>query len=154
MILPPNIIARLQYGRSVATEVAASQPDMRAYVMVIPQAPLRRDHSDLWIQQGTGEPWLRDPDLITGYEIRYFCHHAKYTELDWGWDYDQVLADTTTRIKRVFVSTLEEIAPALDAWHTDVTALHHPHTLDSSLVSSPIDAYLERPDERPHLWQP
>ncbi len=154
MTLPLKTIARLESGRAVAAEVTAPQPDTRAYVVILPQTPDSHEHPDRWLQSGTGEPWLRDPGDITGYEIRYLQHHAKYTDTDWGRDYDQVLGDTTTRVKRIFVSTTEDIELALVPWIAEGISFQHPHTFDSSLVSSPLEAYLDRRDAYPHLWQP
>jgi hypothetical protein len=138
----------------VAAEVIAPHPDSRAYIVIIPQTPNRREHPDRWLQSGTGEAWLRDPSDITGYEIRYLQHLAKYSDSEWGWDYDQVLGDETTRARRMFVQTIDDITPAIAPWITGDIAFQHPHMLDSSLVNSPIEGYLERLNAYPHLWQP
>ena len=138
----------------MAAEVKAPQPDSRAYIVIIPQTPNRHEHPDRWLQSGTGEPWLRDTNDISGYEIRYLQHRAKYTDAEWGWDYDQVLADVTTHIRRIFVQAIDDIVPAIAPWINENTAFQHPHTFDSSLVSAPIEGYLERLEEYPHLWKP
>jgi hypothetical protein len=65
-----------------------------------------------------------------------------------------VLGDSTTRIKRTFVPTVEAITPAMTEWITEHTVFQHPHVFDSSLVSSPIEGYLEQVDVYPHLWRP
>jgi hypothetical protein len=87
-----------------------------------------------------------------GYEIRYLKHKAKYTDTDWGWDYDLVLADEATRVKRLFVEAEAEIAPALTVWLTDLSTLQPAENIDSSLVNSPLDVYLACPEDFPHLW--
>ena len=138
----------------MAAEVPALHADTCAYIVILPQTPSRHEHPDRWLQSGTGEPWLRDSSDITGYEIRSLQHHAKYTDTDWGWEYDQVLGDPTTRVKRIFVLTLDDITSAIAPWVTSSTTFQHPHTFDSSLVSNPIEGYLERLDVYPHLWQP
>jgi hypothetical protein len=46
---------------------------------------------------------LKDPSFISSFEIRYLEHHARYTDEEWGWDYDYVLDDQTTRVRRVYV---------------------------------------------------
>lgn len=154
MVLPPNILARLRSGRAVAAEAIAPQPGVRAYLLILPLAPRQCDYPDHWLSSGSGEPWLRDPSDITGYEIRYLQHDATYTDAEWGWEYDQVLADLTTRIKRIFVQKIDDIEGALAPWRTTQRSFQHPHTFDSSLLSSPIDGYLEHADVYPHLWQP
>lgn len=151
MSLPPEIVARLRLGRAVAAEVPA-RPDARAYVVIIPQAPDRLARPGLWLHANVGEPRLRDAGAITGYEIRRLQHDARYTDAEWGWDYDHVLADPTTRVGRIFVRTADEIGPALAPWIALDTVFRHPDAFDGSLVSSPIDSYLDRADAFPHLW--
>jgi hypothetical protein len=104
MALPAKILARLNYGKEIAMEVAA-KPGMRAFVSIIPQVPDVKEHPDAYFYEGENRPRHRllDPSLIVGYEIRWLTHKAKYTNVDWGGDYDIVLADKTTRIKRQFV---------------------------------------------------
>lgn len=149
MALPVEVIDRLHLGREVATEVPAPLPDKRAFVMVIPQVPpLHRDrgawNEEAWVI-GTGEEAkLRDPGFISGYEVRYLLHHAKYTDTEWGWDYDHVLDDESTRIKRVFVQHEDNIEAALATWSVDAAALTKPGDFDSSLVNSPLNYYLDR----------
>ena len=101
MPLPLKILERLWYGKEVAVEVAA-EPGMRAFVSVIPQVPDKREHPEAYLYRGENAPrgGLRDPSSITGYEIRWLKHDAKYTYEAWTYDYDQVLDDNTTRVKR------------------------------------------------------
>jgi hypothetical protein len=152
MAIPLTILSRLRSGREVAAEISSNEIEMRAYIVVIPQAPKPWDCPEAWQCVQGSEPVLRDPSWITGYEIRYLQHHIKYTNTDWGWDYDLVLDDDTTRVNRIFVRREDEIEDALSRWLTDMTTLNHPTSFDSALVTSPLDSYLNRAEERPHLW--
>lgn len=140
----------LRQGRIVGAELNASRPDFRAFVLVIPQVPDREENR--FSRNEGGVIGLKDPSLISGYEIRYLEHHAKYTDEEWGMDYDLVLDDTTTRVKRIYVKREDEIETALSEWINDLSELTEPDDFDSSLVNSPIDSYLNRPNEHPHLW--
>ena len=146
----------LNCGRSVAAEIATTQSDMCAFVVIIPSVPDRHNHPEAWREwadKSFGPAYvLKDSSYITGYEIRYLRHDAKYTDTEWGWDYDLVLNDQTTRIKRVFVEKEDEIEKAIKSWLEDLSWLRPAEEFDSSLVDSPLDYYLDRPDERPHLW--
>jgi hypothetical protein len=159
MSISSKALNALRQGRIVGAELAAPRPDFRAFVLVIPQVPDPYKNPDAWIHWGHrpfrnegGVINLKDPSLITGYEIRYLEHHAKYTDEEWGMDYDYVLDDTTTRIKRIYIKRVDEIENSLEPWLKDLSRLEDPHNFDSSLVNSFIDYYLDRPDERPHLW--
>jgi len=87
------------------------------------------------------------------FEIRYLEHQARYTDEEWGWDYDYVLDDQTTSVRRVYVKSEGEIAAAIALWLEDLSQLQEPENYDSSLVNSPIEYYLNQPEERPHLWK-
>lgn len=159
MTIPDRQQKRLRSGKSVAAEVTASRPDYRAFIMVIPQVPDPRKCLEAWMHWGhRAEPndchviRLKDPSFISGFEIRYLEHHAKYTEEAWGWDYDHVLDDQTTRARRIFVSREGEIAAAIAPWLDDLSQLQPPDQFDSSLVNSQIDVYLGHPAKRPHLF--
>jgi len=43
-------------------------------------------------------------------------------------------------------------AAAIAPWLEDLSQLQEPEKFDSSLVNSPIEYYLNQPEERPHLW--
>jgi hypothetical protein len=159
MTIPDGAKKILRTGKPVAAEIMASLPDNRAFVMVIPQVPDHHEFPEAWIHWGHrpapndgGVIRLKDPSFISGYEIRYLEHHSKYTDEEWGWDYDYVLDDRTTRVRRVFVTSEDEIYAAIAPWLEDLSQLQEPDQFDSSLVHSPIDYYLNRPEERPHLW--
>lgn len=159
MTIPDKARTILQNGRPVAAELTASRPEHRSFLMVIPQVPDPRENPDAWIH---GERWLpphdripvrlKEPSFIRGYEIRFLEHHSKYTEEEWGYDYDLVLGDETTRVRRVFVSSESEIEAGVVEW-VDLSQLQEAGEIDSALVNSPIEVYLNRPDERPHLWR-
>jgi hypothetical protein len=159
MVLPNEIVNLLRQGKFIAAEIPSQSSDFRAFVLVIPQVPDPYKHPEAWIHWGhrpipneSGVIRIKDPSFITGYEIRYLQHLAKYSDQEWGLNYDNVLDDTTTRIKRIYVKREEEIEAALAQWLKDLSELKEPNHFDSSLVNSPIDAYLSRLDERPHLW--
>ena len=158
MSIPLETLNQLSYGKAIAAELPASDPNRRAYIMVIPQAPSIHEHPEAWLHSDrigsafAPTPVLRDPALITGYEIRYLEHDAKYTDTEWGNDYDCVLDDETTRARRVFVQNEDEIEAALSPWPSEMEQLRAPQHFDSSLVNSPITGYLNRAEERPHLW--
>jgi len=157
MPIPPKILERLRYGKPVAAEIAATEPNMRVYLVVIPQVPDVYKDPEAYMYQGENvrRHILRDPSVITGYEIRLLKHDAKYADEAWSEDYDTILFDKTTRVKRLFVGREEEIEKAITPWLPDASYLKSPEDFDSSLVDSPIDAYgyLNRPEELPHLWQ-
>ncbi len=154
MTIPLKTLQRLHYGKEVAAEVTATEPNMRAFVSVIPQVPDKWKHPEAYIYRGENvrPEILRDPSLITGYEIRWLKHDAKYTHEDWAYDYDQVLAAKTTRVKRVFIRTEEDIKKALAPWLTDMSDLRDPLALDSGVVGNLTSSDLDRPQEYFHLW--
>jgi len=118
--------------------------------------PDRYNHPEAWREwadKSLGPAYvLKDSSYITGYEIRYLRHDAKYTDTEWGWDYDLALNDQTTRIKRVFVEKEDEIEQAIRPWLKDLSWLSPAEEFDNSIVDSPLDYYLDRPYERPHIW--
>lgn len=153
MALSPKILARLNYGKEIAVEVAA-KPEMRAFVSIIPQVPDVKEQPDAYFYEGENRPRRRllDPSLIIGYEIRWLTHKAKYTDVDWGGDYDIVLADKTTRIKRQFVGPEISIQEAVAPWLTDLSFFTHPLDLDSSLLDNWVPGYSDDPEKFSHLW--
>lgn len=123
--------------------------------MILPRSPDPREAPEQWISSGSGEARLRDPADVTGYEIRYLQHHARYTDEAWGWDCDHVLADPTTRVRRIFVETIDAIAPELAPWMGDADPeFQHPHAFDSSLLGIPLESDLDRAEDFPHLSEP
>ena len=159
MSLSAKVVTILKQGRIVGAELAAPRSDFRAFVLVIPELPDPKENPEAWHHQGdrpyrneSGWVGLKDSSIISGFEIRYLEHHAKYTDEEWGLDYDYVLDDETTRIKRIHVKREDEIETVLSQWLEDLSELKKPDDFNSSLVNSTIDSYLNRSDERPHLW--
>ena len=155
MSLPPTILDILHSGWGVAAKLPAAA-DMRAYIVVLPQTRGRHEQPEAWynIDWALRNPRfvLRNPASITGYEIRYLPHKAEYNE-EWGWDTDAVLADKTTRIRRVFVQAESEIETALLPWLTDLSLLRHRLEFsNSSLLNFLGDWEIEQVKENPHLW--
>jgi len=77
------------------------------YDMVITQVPNPHETPEAWIHWGHrpgpndgGVIRLKDPSFISGFEIRYLEHHARYTDEEWGWDYDYVLDDRVLSVAR------------------------------------------------------
>lgn len=157
MLIPQEMLARLYMGRLVAAELPVPQPGFRAFVVVLPQVPDLRTQPEAWAEGDWDnrlyrEPTLRSPSFIRGYEVRYLLHHAKYTNSEWGWDYDHVLADKTTRVQRMFVEREDEVEAAVTKWLPDVVGLQAPGNFDSSLVNSPLNYYLDNSEGLSHLW--
>jgi hypothetical protein len=157
MTIPLKILEYLDRGWQVAAELPASEVSQRAYVVVIPDTPNPRYYPEAWAKKSTdilpGELILSDTSLIQRYEIRYLQHDMKYTNTEWGWDYDYVLEDESTRINRVFVEVKEKIEPELVKALGYVPDLELSVNFDSSLVCSPITSMLDRSEDYPHLWK-
>ena len=157
MTIPSNILDFLHWGWEVAAELPTKYLGQRAYIMVIPQVPQQHKNPEMWLKESrdifSGKRKLNTPDLIQGYEIRYLQHHFKYTDTDWGWDYDCVLEDSTSRVRRIFAQTEKDLEVELIQWLTDLSKLELSENIDSSLVGSPITVMIDRPDRYPHLWE-
>jgi hypothetical protein len=157
MTIPSRILDFLHRGWEVAAELSVKDPNQRAYIMVIPKVPKQHENPELWIKKSLdvlfGKLILSTSDLIQGYEIRYLRHQAKYTDTNWGWDYDLVLEDPTTRVRRVFIQTEEKLESELIQWLSDLSKLEVSENFDSSLLGSPITSMLDRAEEYPHLWE-
>jgi hypothetical protein len=158
MVISPQILDYLSRGWQVAAELPTKDVVQRAYIVVIPQVPNPHKNPEIWTKKSKdirpGKAVLSSPEIIQGYEIRYLQHHFKYTDTDWGWDYDYVLEDKSTRVRRVFVINQEEIESRLAEFLPDSSKLELAENFDSSLVCSPITAYLDDdPQDYPHLWE-
>jgi len=157
MPLPLAILDILHSGWGVAAKLAAPIADMRAYIVVLPQTRSRREQPEAWynVDWALRNPRfvLRNPASITGYEVRYIAHKTEYNE-EWGYDTDTVLADKTTRIRRVFMQAESEIETALLPWLTDFSLLRHRLEFsNSSLLNCLEDWEIEQPEQYPHLWE-
>jgi hypothetical protein len=113
----PTPQEKLVSGIELAASVPYSNPAMRRYAHVIP-------HSN-------------------GYELRLITHLARYTEESFGYDYDCAMQDRTTRLQRLFVDSVSSAINQLASWGCTDDMLVPPTSLDSCLVNSPLDAYLE-----------
>lgn len=152
-MLSEEIVERLQHGYIVAAELPTAEADMRAYLMVMARVPKPFKRADYDYAKSRGGIFhLKNPPSIDGYEIRYVKHHASFTETDYGWDYDVAVADAATRVKRVFVNSLDEIAAALAKWQVAPEALKGARNFDSALVNNDVAVYLDKIDKYPHLW--
>ncbi|MEZ6142999.1 MAG: hypothetical protein R3B84_20740 [Zavarzinella sp.] len=117
-------VTRLSDGNELAAAIPSSQPGMSRFAHIMPRAE--------------------------GYELRLIDHLDAYTEDAYGWDYDYAIQDPSTRIHRSFVATVDAALAQLVAWGCAAESLVPPSSLNSCLVNSPIEGYLELP----HLTRP
>lgn len=115
--LEPGPYEKLASGLELAAQVPISNSSMRRYAHVIPRS--------------------------NGYELRLITHLEKYTEESFGFDYDYAMQDPTTRVRRIFVDTVSAAISRLASWGCPEDRLVSPNMLDSCLINSPIDVYLE-----------
>lgn len=115
--LKPEPNEKLASGLELAAQVPLPNSSMRRYAHVIPRS--------------------------NGYEVRLITHVEKYTEESFGFDYDYAMQDPTTRVRRIFVDTVSAAISRLASWDCPEDRLVSPNVLDSCLINSPIDAYLE-----------
>jgi hypothetical protein len=156
LAIPPYVQDRLARGHQIGAEVLAGQDGRRAFVVVLPDVPDPHKHPEAWLGLDGVPPrltmQLRDPRSVRGYEVRHLEHDAKFTDQEWGSDYDLVLADPSTRVRRTFVQSEAELAEALAPWSSFLRDFVDAMLLDCPLVG-PIDWYLEQPERYPHLTQ-
>ena len=156
--LPTPIRAYLAAGHPVGAEIAAARTGARAFIIVLPRLPDPHTHPEAWFGLAGVLPGvtmqLKDARSIRGYEVRYIEHDPRYMEDEWGWDADYVLADVTTRVRRTFVSQEADLGPALAPWLRTFDQLRPTYHLDSALVTSRLEWYLDQPERFPHLTQP
>lgn len=131
----------------MCTEVNSFHDQMKAYLVIIP------------IEDKKEQKYKTNLLSITSYEIRYIKHKSIYTDSEWGLDYDHVLADETTRIKRHFVLRTEdnsELVKCLSLYSFDTASfkrLSSCEDFDSALIDSPIEIYIENEKTFPHLFK-
>ena len=113
----PTPQERLASGIELAASIPFANAAMRRFAHVIP-------HSN-------------------GYELRLITHLERYTEEAFGFDYDYAMQDQTTRLQRLFVNNVSSAISQLASWGCTEEMLVPPTSLDSCLVNSPLDAYLE-----------
>ena len=142
LAIPPDLLDKLHRRAMLAAEVPTSEPEMRAFVVVIPKVTVP-------------EPTTHNLSPVLGYEVRYIRHHAKWIA-DYGHDDDKVMNERTTRARRVFVPRQPNegaLIAALRAWLSDLASLRRPHELNSAVVYQQSDYYFQRPEDFPHLWE-
>lgn len=130
----------------MGAEVETKVPGMKAYIKII---PIEKENTSIY---------KTNLMPVIAYEVRYFLHRDIYTEWAWGLDYDLVLNDTTTRIKQTVVPRTdgnEALRQALSPYQLigdGFCKITSYCSLDSALVDSPIECYLEDQQSLPHLW--
>jgi hypothetical protein len=146
--LPDGLLECLNIKKvKMCVEVNSFQYKMKAYLIIFP------------IEEKKQQKYQTNLLPITSYEVRYIRHKDIYTDTEWGSDYDQVLADETTRTKRHIVLRTEnnlELVNCLSLYSFDVTDFKHllPYeNFDSALVDSPIENYIENEKTFPHLFK-
>ena len=145
MALPEYLLEFLHVKRiAVATRLTIPENGVQAYVVIFPIREIRKlKHCNN----------LAD---IVSYEVRLIKHKDIYTHEKCGYDWDCVLDDKTTRIKRIFVNRagdnneLEKVLTSLDI---DINGFNRLRIYDSPVLDNTIDCYLEHPSQLPHLWE-
>lgn len=84
------------------------------------------------------------------FEIRLIKHHERFTETEFGLDYDVALEDPRTRIRCFTATDDTSLIEILSGLGITYDSLLPARELDSCLLNSPIDAYL-KPGRIPHL---
>lgn len=159
--LPLAAWKELHRGLPVAAQIPQALPDTVAYLLVIPRVERLFEEPDCGRRSARRVVDARTLPRGTynrldnrGYEIRLIRHDARYTDEEWGWDYDLALDDETTRVRRLFVEEERVLPAALAPWREAADALGSAEPLDSTLVNSVLDWYLDQPRKiRRHLWR-
>ena len=141
LAIPPDILDKLHRRVTLAAEVPTSEPEMRAFVVVIPKVT-------------APEPTTHNLSPVLGYEVCYVRHHARW-EANYYY-YDEAKADKLTRAKRVFVLRQPNegaLIAALREWGVAPSRLQRLHEFNSALVSYTSNYLFYKPDDFPHLWE-
>lgn len=131
----------------ICVEVNSFEENMKAYIVIFP------------IEEKKEQKYKTNLIPIVSYEVRYIRHKNIYTDSEWGLDYDYVLEDKTTRIKRHFVlrtSNNLELVKCLSLYSFDAAGFKRLSSYDnfnSALVNSPIENYIEDEEMYPHLFK-
>lgn len=146
MALPDNLIESLNIKKiQMATEINISEQGTKAYVVIFP------------IERVEKQKCKTNLSPIVSYEVRLVKHKDIFIEEKYGYDYDYALEDKTTRIKRMFVDKTDgnhELEKILVSLNIDINDFHQVSYYDSVLLNSPIESYIDNPDNLSHLWQP
>ena len=145
MELPESLLEYLHRKKvKVGFEVNNTEDRMKAYILVFP------------VEKEEEQKYRNNLLPVISYEIRYIKHKEIYTDSEWGLDYDYVLGDKSTRIKRVFVDRNEgnsELFRVLSKFDIDFFDFKRPGFFDSALIDSPIECYIEDENMFSHLWE-
>ena len=123
LAIPPDILDKLHWRAMLAAEVPTPEPEMRAFVVVIPKVTVP-------------EPTTHNLSPVLGYEVRRIRHHNRFM-FEHGYDDDKILEDRQTRAERLFVLRYQnEIAliETLLNWKVDCSTLQRPTMFHSTLV--------------------
>lgn len=141
--LPPYLAELLHRNRvEVITELPCGDVDMAAFLIIAP------------IRERRPTDWETRLAPTASYELRYLRHQRKFTEADWGNDYDLVLKDAQTRLKRERIPRSPDdglLAQALVRYGaTPGSFIRVAHSsFDSALVCNFHDWFFDFPG--PHL---
>ena len=145
MELPELLLEYLHRKKvGVGFEIIGAELGMKAYVLIFP------------IEKKEEQIYRNNLLPIASYEVRYIKHKEEYTDTKWGLDYDYVLEDKDTRIKRFFIernnenSNLLKVLSEFDIHFEDFKRLNF---FDSALTDSPIEYYLKDKSIFPQLWK-
>jgi len=145
MALPEYLLDYLHIKRiAVATIINVSENEMQTYVVIFP------------IREIKEQKYYNNLAEIISYEIRLIKHKKIYTDENWGYDWDCVLNDKSTRIKRIFVNRTDdnyELESILTSLDIDINDFNRLRNYDSPVLDNVIDCYLEHPSGSPHLWK-
>lgn len=141
LAIAPDILDKLHRRVTLAAEVPTSEPEMRAFVIVIPKVTVP-------------EPTTHNLSPVVGYEIRYIRHHAEYTADKYGHEADQIFVEETTRLKRIFVERQPNegaLIAALRKYLADLSLLQRSREFNSAVVEFLTEEDLEVYAKLPHL---
>lgn len=145
MELPELLLEYLHRKKvRVGFEIIGAEPGMKAYVLIFP------------IEKKEEQIYRNNLLPIASYEVRYIKHKEEYTDTKWGLDYDYVLEDKDTRIKRFFIERNNEnsnLLKVLSEFDIDFEDFKRLNFFDSALTDSPIKYYLKDKSIFPHLWK-
>jgi hypothetical protein len=126
---------------AVATEILGVPEGMKAYAIIYPIRESQDSNS-----------WSNLQPTIS-YEIRLIMHKDIYTYEEWVLDWDYVIDDKSTRIKRIFVPRTadnSELEIVLQSLNIALDNCQHENYFGGVLMDILTDLALEPIDS--HLW--
>ena len=145
MELPESLLEYLHRKKvKVGFEIMNTESGMKSYVVIFP------------IEKKEEQIYRNNLLPIVSYEVRYIKHKEVYTDTKWGFDYDYVLEDKSTRIKRFYIERNNEnsnLLKVLSEFDIDFEDFKRLNFFDSALIDSPIDSYIKDKSIFPHLWK-